>query len=161
MRRAIVLGALALAVVGLALWLRPAPGPAPTLSVARVGYWQTATVAGQPAAAVRAALRALGPRTAAPGDRGPRYAIQLASSRVLYDPEASALEVGTAWHRLPPLSAAAFGQAASDAESSFHGELVAWDMAQHLFPLRADALVVDYATGLRFWVRRLAGSAHA
>jgi hypothetical protein len=160
-RKLIALAAGVLALAGLAVWLLPRPTAVPAVVVARVGYWQKASLGGQPAAAVVMAARSLGPTAPTPADAGARYSVQIGTRTVIYAPNDNLAFAGGTWHRLPPLPAAAFAAAAAAAESSFHGELVTWDIVKHLFPLRSDALVIDYRTGLRFWVRRLAGSRHA
>ncbi len=149
------------AAVGLSLWLGARPQPVPDVVVARVGYWQSDRLATRAAAAVAGALRTLGPRTSGPPGGATLYRVTVGAATVIYAPEPGVVQVAGVWRDLPPLPGAAFAQAAAAAEASFQGELVAWDIVQHLFPLRADALVVDYATGRRFWVRRLAGSRHA
>jgi hypothetical protein len=160
-RRFVAVAAALLALAGLLAWVLAGRQPAPPVVVARVGYWQQATLPAGPAAAVTAALRDLGPRARPPAADATRYTLRAGARTVVYAPAQGLAYADGAWHRLPPLPAAAFAQAAAAAEDSFHGELVTWDVAQHLFPLRSDALVVDYRTGLSFWVRRLAGSRHA
>ncbi len=145
----------------MAVWAGGRRQPVPAVVVARVGYWQTDTLPATDAAAVADALRALGPRAAAPPADATRYRLTVGRTDVVYAPGAAAVELSGTWRRLPPLPAAAFAQAAAAATASFHGQLVPWDIVNRLFPLRSDALVIDYATGLRFWVRRLAGSRHA
>lgn len=159
--RVVTLIVAAVGAVCFALWGRaPSPGPR-SIVVTRQGYWQRATLKGADRDAVLAALGRLGRRAAPPAAPGPRYTFRVGSRELTYVPNARTVFAGGRWHSLPPLPAAAFAQAAAAAETAFHGELVTWSVARALFPLRTDARVVDYATGLSFWVRRLAGSRHA
>ena len=44
---------------------------------------------------------------------------------------------------------------------AFHGELIAWEEADQLFPKYQQARIVDVDTRLAFWVQRRAGTEHA
>jgi hypothetical protein len=166
------------------LWLgaaRPFAGlPADSpVTVSRIGYWQQARFHGEARRGLIAALGliarsdAVRPRRgeggagggaapgAGPSPPPPSYRIVVGDQTLVYRPGAARLTAGRRTYRLPAAADLALREAVGEAERRFHGELVTWAAANRLFPLGADATVVDLATGLRFRVRRLGGSRHA
>lgn len=135
------------------------------VTVERGGDWQRARLTGDERQGLLNALARVRARDAAPGAPpeapGPTYRIQVGRRSFLYLPRSGRVVWRGHGYRLPPDAGLALRQIAAEVERGFHGELVTWPEASRLFPLHADATLVDLATGLSLRVRRLAGRSHA